>query len=245
MAKKNTTRKNKEKARPGFVPRWLRRAAFLVAAIIAVPIFLVPVYAIVPPVSTLMLKDLVTLNGYSRNWVSLDDVSDRAVHSIMMSEDARHCAHNGVDWIEMKKAFDSIREGGRGRGASTITMQTVKNLFLWNSRSFVRKGLELPLALYADLVWSKRRTLEIYLNIAEWDKHVYGIDAAARHYFNIPASKLNRVQSARLAVTLPNPQARNPARPTSGLRRLSRTIVKRTDAAGAFVGCLKKDRKTT
>lgn len=219
--------------------RLFRRIIVVCALIIALPLVLIPVYAVVPPISMLMIKDLTTLKGYDRNWVSYDDISLRAVYSVMMSEDARHCMHNGVDWIEMKKAWNAIRDGGRGRGASTITMQTVKNLFLWNSRSYIRKGLELPLALYADFFWTKRRTMEIYLNIAEWDKGVYGIDAAARHYFNVPASKLNRRQSALLAVTLPSPVKRNPAKPTRGLNRLAEKIIARARAAGPNVGCLK------
>lgn len=219
--------------------RLLRRIVQIVAIIIALPFILVPVYAVIPPVSMLMIKDLVTFKGYDRNWVSYDEISTRAVHSVLVSEDARHCEHNGVDWIEMKKAWKSIQKGGRGRGASTITMQTVKNLFLWNSRSFIRKGLELPLALYADLIWTKRRTIEIYLNIAEWDEGVYGINAAARHYFNVPASKLNRRQSALLAVSLPSPVKRNPAKPTRGLNRLANKIVARARAAGPYSKCLK------
>ena len=219
--------------------RLLRSFFLLCILIVALPLVLVPLYTVVPPISTLMLKDLATFKGYERNWVSYDDISSRGVYSVMVSEDARHCVHNGVDWIEMRKAWNSIKAGGRGRGASTITMQTVKNLFLWNSRSFIRKAVELPLALYADLIWSKRRTLEIYLNIAEWDEGVYGIDAAARHYFNVPASKLTRRQSALLAVSLPSPIKRNPAKPTRGLNRLANKIVARARAAGPYVGCLK------
>lgn len=219
--------------------RLKRRVFRVIVVIIALPVILVPLYAFVPPISTLMIKDLVTLRGYERNWVSLDEISTRAVYSVMVSEDSRHCAHNGVDWVEMRKAWNSIQKGGRGRGASTITMQTVKNLFLWNSRSFIRKAIELPLALYADLIWTKRRTLEIYLNIAEWDKGVYGIDAAARHYFKVPASKLTRRQSALLAVSLPSPVKRNPARPTRGLNRLANKIVSRARASGPYIQCLK------
>lgn len=234
-------RKSKSKSGEGrsVLRRWLKRLAFLCLAIILLPFVLIAVYAVVPPVSTLMIKDVVTGRGYKRNWTPLDKIATVAAYSVLVSEDARHCAHNGVDWIEMKNAWDSILKGGRGRGASTITMQTVKNLFLWNSRSFVRKGLELPLALFADLVWSKRRTLEIYLNIAEWDKGVYGIDAAARHYYKVPAASLNRTRSALLAVTLPNPVKRNPKRPSRGLNRLARKIIARTRAAGPYVGCLK------
>jgi len=210
-----------------------------VAIVIMLPLVLIPLYSASPPISMLMVKDLFMLKGYDRRWVSYETIAPVAVYSVMMSEDARHCEHEGVDWIEMEKAWASIRAGGKGRGASTITMQTVKNLFLWNSRSFLRKAIEIPLALYADLVWSKRRTLEIYLNIAEWGDGVYGIEAAARHYFNAPAAELNRQQAALLAVTLPNPIARNPARPTRGLNRLAQTIVARTRAAEPYVECLK------
>lgn len=205
---------------------------------VALPFILIPLYSFIPPISTLMVKDLVMLKGYQRNWVDYDEISRRAIHSVMMSEDARHCVHGGVDWVEMQKAWNSITKGGRGRGASTITMQTVKNLFLWNSRSYVRKVIELPLALYADFWWSKRRTIEIYLNIAEWDGGVYGIDAAARHYFKIPAAQLNRTQSALLAVALPSPIKRNPAKPSQRVKRLSNVIVKRTNGAGPYIGCL-------
>ncbi|MEP2942565.1 MAG: monofunctional biosynthetic peptidoglycan transglycosylase [Hyphomicrobiales bacterium] len=230
---------DQEKKAPSSWRRFLKRIIMVCFLIIALPFILVPLYIFVPPVSMLMIKDLVTLKGYERNWVSYDEISTRAVYSIMVSEDARHCVHNGVDWIEMKKAWSSIQKGGRGRGASTITMQTVKNLFLWNSRSFIRKGLELPIALYADLFWSKRRTIEIYLNIAEWDEGVYGIDAAAQHYFNVPASKLTRRQAALLAVTLPSPIKRNPAKPTRSLNRLAKKIIARARAASPYVGCLK------
>lgn len=220
--------------------RSLFRLLLIIGAIaVMLPLVLIPLYSAAPPISMLMVKDLITLKGYDRRWISYEEIAPVAIYSVMMSEDARHCEHGGVDWIEMEKAWASIRAGGKGRGASTITMQTVKNLFLWNSRSFLRKAIEVPLALYADLIWSKRRTLEIYLNIAEWDDGIYGIEAAAHHYFKVPAAKLNRQQAALLAVALPNPIARNPARPTRGLNRLAQTIVTRTRAAGPYVECLK------
>lgn len=210
----------------------------IVIVIVLLPLILVPLYSVVPPVSTLMLRDLVTLKGYDRQWVALDGVARVAIHSVLVSEDARHCAHQGVDWIEFNKAWQSVQDGGRGRGASTIVMQTVKNLFLWNSRSYVRKAIELPLALYADRVWSKERSIEIYLNIAEWGDGIYGIEAAAQHYFKVPAAKLNRRQAALLAVTLPSPLKRNPAKPSRGLDRLASTIVNRAGGAGPYVTCL-------
>ena len=242
MSKQTTKKRTKKKAksvRKPFLRRMLRGLIIFVAIIVALPLVLVPLYTIVPPVSTLMIKDLVTLKGYKRDWVPLENVSTVAVHSVMVSEDARLCVHGGVDWVEMQKAWESIQKGGRGRGASTMTMQVAKNLFLWNSRSFVRKALELPLALYIDLVWSKRRTMEVYLNIAEWGDGIYGIEAASQHHFKRSAKKLNRTQSALLAVSLPNPIKRSAGKPSSGLRRLANKIIARARAAGPYVGCLK------
>lgn len=242
VSKQTVKKRTRKSTTPVRKPFWRRilRGFFLIAVILVpFPLVLVPLYTVVPPVSTLMIKDLVTLKGYKRDWVPLEDISTVAVHSIMVSEDARHCVHGGVDWVEMRKAWSSIQKGGRGRGASTMTMQVAKNLFLWNSRSYVRKALELPLALYIDLIWSKRRTMEVYLNIAEWGDSIYGIEAASQHHFNKPAKKLNRTQSALLAVSLPNPIKRSAGMPSRGLRRLANKIISRARAAGPYVGCLK------
>jgi monofunctional biosynthetic peptidoglycan transglycosylase len=117
-------------------------------------------------------------------------------------------------------------------------MQTSKNLFLWNGRSFVRKAMELPLAVTSDFIWSKRRLLEIYLNIAEWGPGIYGIEAAARHHFKVPASKLSRHQAALLAVSLPNPIDRNAGKPGRGLRRLAAVIERRAQNSGEYIRCV-------
>jgi monofunctional biosynthetic peptidoglycan transglycosylase len=172
--------------------------------------------------------------------VSFDEISPHLVQSVVMGEDGRFCEHGGVDWDALMLVLD--REGGPNRGASTISMQTVKNLFLWNSRSYVRKGLEIPLALYADLVWSKRRMIEIYLNIAEWGPELYGAEAAAQHYFKKPAAKLSRREAALLASALPNPIARNAAKPSRGQQRYARTVERRAAQSGAYVTCLYGDR---
>ncbi|MEM8839717.1 MAG: transglycosylase domain-containing protein [Pseudomonadota bacterium] len=229
-----------------FIGQSVRILAFCIGILIAIPLVLVPLYSVVPAISTLMLYDLATFKGYKRTWVSLDDIAPVGVNSVMVSEDARHCEHNGVDWAVFYRVVEDYLDGGRARGASTITMQTVKNLFLTNHRSVVRKAVEIPIALYADLVWSKRRTMEIYLNIAEWDNQVYGIGAASEHYFGRPASKLNRRQAALLAVSLPNPKQRNPAKPSRTLNRLANTIVERARAANSYNQCVfpKKDAKS-
>jgi len=158
-----------------------------------------------------------------------------------MSEDGKFCSHSGIDWSALNQVIDDAIEGERTRGASTITMQLVKNLFLWPDRSFIRKGLEIPFALMAELILSKRRIMEIYLNIVELDTGVFGVGAASRHYFDRSAEKLGPRFSARLAVTLPNPKARNPANPSRRLRALAATIVKRARASGAYIKCLKAE----
>ncbi|MCJ8510012.1 monofunctional biosynthetic peptidoglycan transglycosylase [Rhizobium lemnae] len=215
-------------------------AAKILGALLLLPYVLVLLYALpfVRPVSTLMLADLALFRGYDRQWVSFEDISPTLVRSVMMSEDGQFCAHGGVDWAQMRGVVQDALEGEATRGASTIPMQTAKNLFLWNGRSFVRKGLELPLAMWADLVWSKRRMMEIYLNVAEWGPGIYGIEAASRHYFKVPAAKLTRRQAGLLAVALPNPITRVASKPGRGMQRLAGVIERRAQGAGGYISCL-------
>jgi monofunctional biosynthetic peptidoglycan transglycosylase len=219
---------------------WIRRIAKGVAALLVLPYILILFYAIgfVRPVSTLMLWDLATFQGYDRRWVEFEDISPALVQSVMVSEDGQFCMHSGVDWVQMNGVIQDALEGESTRGASTIPMQTAKNLFLWNGRSFIRKGLELPLALGADLVWSKKRLMEIYLNIAEWGPGIYGIEAAAQHHFKVSAKKLTRRQAALLAVSLPNPITRIASKPSRGMKRLASVIERRARAAGPYIKCL-------
>jgi monofunctional biosynthetic peptidoglycan transglycosylase len=228
--------------RAGAGRRWAKRALAAVVVLALVPVVLTIVYipSFMHPVSTLMLKDLVTATPYKRVWVPIDAVAPVLAHSVIMSEDGQFCSHHGIDLGELKAVIDDAMDGGPTRGASTITMQTVKNLFLWSRPlASLRKVVELPLAVYFDAVLSKRRIMEIYLNIAEWGPGIYGIEAAAQHHFGVPASKLTRRQAALLAVTLPNPIARNPARPGRGLKHLARIIERRAARAGGYVGCLR------
>jgi monofunctional biosynthetic peptidoglycan transglycosylase len=150
-----------------------------------------------------------------------------------MLASASTTASTGWSW---KKALDD--EDGRFRGASTITMQTVKNLFLWTGRDWVRKAVEAPLALYADAVLPKRRIVEIYLNIAEWDTGIYGAGAAAQHYFGVAAEDLSAAQSARLAAILPSPETRDAAKPGPQTRRIARRIAARAAQSGPYVACV-------
>ncbi len=220
---------------------WLRRAIKVAAFLAVLPIVLTILYLppFVHPISTLMLRDLVTFQGYDRQWVPIEEVAPVLLHSVIMSEDGQFCSHHGVDLAELKVVIDDAISGEQPRGASTITMQTVKNLYLWQ-RPFttLRKVVELPLAIYMDLVMSKRRIMEIYVNIAEWGPNIYGIEAAAQHHFGRSAKDLTRRQAALLTVALPNPITRNPAKPGPGLRRLATIIERRAARAGGYVGCL-------
>ncbi|MEP1207228.1 MAG: monofunctional biosynthetic peptidoglycan transglycosylase [Rhizobiaceae bacterium] len=218
----------------------LKRLVALLVIICLVPVLLSVIYIhpSVHPVSTLMAKNWLLGSTVARRWVPLEDISPFVYQSVVSSEDGQFCAHSGVDWAAVNLVVDDLIEGERPRGASTIPMQTVKNLFLWPDRSYLRKMLEVPLALYTDLIWSKRRMMEIYLNIAEWGPGQYGIEAAARHHFNRSAKKLTRRQAALLAVALPNPAARNPRKPGRGLDRLARLVEKRARQSGAYIKCL-------
>jgi len=221
---------------------WLQRTIKIAVVLALLPIVLTILYLppFVHPISTLMVKDLITFQGYDRRWVPLEDVAPVLAHSVIMSEDGQFCSHRGVDLGELKQVVDDAIAGEPTRGASTITMQTVKNLYLW-PRPFetVRKVVELPIAVYFDLVMPKRRIMEIYLNIAQWGPNIYGIEAAAQHHFGRSAKNLTRRQAALLAVTLPNPITRNPARPGPGLRRLANLIERRAAQSGDYVDCLR------
>ncbi|MFB9949729.1 monofunctional biosynthetic peptidoglycan transglycosylase [Rhizobium puerariae] len=218
----------------------IRRFVLIAVALVLLPYLLILVYALpfTRPVSTMMLSELALFRGYDRRWVSLDDISPHLVRSVMMSEDGQFCSHGGVDWTQMRGVVEDALDGEATRGASTIPMQTAKNLFLWNGRSFIRKGLELPLAIGADFVWSKRRMMEVYLNIAEWGPGIYGAEAAAQHHFKVPASKLSARQAALLAVSLPNPITRVASKPGRGLQRLAGVIERRARNSGDYIKCI-------
>jgi monofunctional biosynthetic peptidoglycan transglycosylase len=221
-------------------PRIIRAVLISALLLLIGPYVLILLYRVdfIRPVSTLMLADLVTFQGYDRRWVEFEDISPNVVRAVMMSEDGQFCAHGGVDWNQLQSVIDDAMAGEATRGASTIPMQTAKNLFLWNGRSFIRKGLELPLAMAADAVWPKQRMMEIYLNVAEWGPGIYGIEAAARYHFKTSAAKLSRQQAALLAVSLPNPINRVASKPGPGLRRLAGVVDRRARASGDYITCL-------
>ncbi|MBN9673293.1 monofunctional biosynthetic peptidoglycan transglycosylase [Roseibium aggregatum] len=232
-------KKNKSSSAAGgflrFVRRWVLRLGL---AIVLLPPVLTIIYSVVPPVSTLMLARYAQFLWVDRQWVPLDEISPNLIKSVIASEDSRYCSNHGVEWGALQNQVEALSEGETPRGASTITMQTAKNLFLWHGRSYVRKVLELPLALMLDAILTKKRILEIYLNIAEWGEGVFGAEAAAQAWFGKPANDLTRVEAARLATALPNPLGRNPAKPGAGHRSLAAKNLARVKGAGAIFGCV-------
>lgn len=227
-------------------PRSLKRMAFRFFLAVGVLIFLVPAllltlyrFEFVNPVSTLMIREAILDDGARREWIDIDDMAPVLYQSVLSSEDGKFCSHSGVDWAALNQVIEDAIDGERTRGASTITMQLVKNLFLWPERSFVRKGLEIPYAMMAEFILPKKRIMEIYLNIAEWDKGIFGVELAAQTYFNRSAAKLGPRYSSLLAVTLPNPKKRNAAKPTRAMDRVARIVERRAKASGAYVHCLK------
>lgn len=220
----------------------LRITMVILAILILIPIALTFLYSStsIKPISTLMAVRLISGKPVERIWVNLEDINAVLVHSVMMSEDAKFCAHNGIDFDALNEVIDNALEGEKTRGASTLSMQTVKNLYLWPERSYFRKILELPLALMTDYVWGKRRMIEIYLNIAEWGDGTFGIEAASQRYFSRSSKNLNARQSALLAVALPNPKWRNAAKASRNLKRLAKNIEKRAYQSGAYIKCIEK-----
>jgi len=186
---------------------------FVAVTLVGFVVFLLVLYRFAnPPGSTLMAFEALTGNDVRHRWAPLSAISPHLLKAVILSEDGRFCQHHGVDWAAISEAIDTAGDDGP-RGASTISMQTVKNLFLWPSRSYVRKAIELPLTYAAELMWSKPRILEIYLNIAEWAPGVYGAEAASRYYFRKSASRLSANEAALLAAVLPDPKGRNASRP--------------------------------
>jgi len=212
-----------------------------ILALVLLPYALTPIYAVVDPVSTAMLWRRVSGARVERHPVPLSRVSPALPLTVIIAEDGRFCSHHGVDLAEIREAIAEADDFDEMRGGSTITQQLAKNLFLWQGRSYVRKTLEFPLALWIDLILPKRRVLEIYLNIAEWGPNgEFGVEAGSRRAFGKSAQDLTRYEGALMAATLPNPTIRNARRPGPGLQRLAGLYVARTTKSPAAAGCLRR-----
>ena len=222
--------------RRGIIGIFWRGAVYGVFALVLVFAGLLALWSVAPPVSMLMVGRTLSGQSYERDYVKLQAVAPVLVASVVTSEDGQFCRNRGVDWGELREVMDN--PDGPSRGASTITMQTAKNLFLWPGRSAIRKGIEIPVALILGKVWSKPHTMEVYLNIAEWGEGTFGIEAAARRYFHKSARQLDAREAALLATALPNPKERNPSDPSLIQRRLAARLASRVQAWGDRLTCL-------
>jgi monofunctional biosynthetic peptidoglycan transglycosylase len=221
--------------------RIVRNLLLIVLLVVLLPYAVAPLYRVGHPVSTLMGWRWLTGAPVSRQWVDLVAMSPSLPRSVVASEDAKFCNHHGIDWDALRDVIDDAEDGEVTRGGSTITQQVAKNLFLWQGRSVLRKVLEFPLALWIDLVLGKRRTMEIYLNIAEWGPNgEFGAEAAARHAFGKSARDLTAREAATLAAVLPNPARRSAQKPGPGVRRLSVIYQSRAAKSAGVSDCLRR-----
>jgi monofunctional biosynthetic peptidoglycan transglycosylase len=226
------SRKRAKRLRRG--PRRLRRlAAIVLASALLGPALPIALLRFVPPPgSALMVQRWLEARAAGRSfrlrydWVPAREIAPSLRTAVVASEDQRFYQHGGFDWKAMQSAAREWREGEKLRGASTISQQVAKNLFLWPGRSFLRKGLEAWLTLWIEWLWPKQRILEVYLNVAELGDGVFGAEAAARHYFGRSAAELAAHESALLAAMLPSPRRSNPAHPSQLLRERQRWILR-------------------
>ena len=220
---------------------WRRvRRAVLIAllAAIAVPVVLAVLYrAVPPPLTPLMVIRLFEGEGIRKQWTPLSRISPHLVKSVIGLEDSRFCIHGGIDWDSVSDAVSEHLHGAPLRGASTISMQTAKNLFLWPEQHFLRKAIEAPMTYMIEAVLGKRRIIEIYLNIVEWGPGIYGAEAAAEAYFKRPASALTPWQAGLLASILPSPRKWSPTDPTDYIQNRARTAMARAQILSGQVTC--------
>jgi monofunctional biosynthetic peptidoglycan transglycosylase len=216
--------------RPGPVRRTLRLVARIAAGATAALGALVLLFAVVPvPLTPYMVAERIRGGSLAHDWIGWDAIPPAMARAAVAAEDANFCLHWGFDMEAIRDAIDE----GRGRGASTISQQVVKNVFLWQGRSWPRKAIEAALTPVVELVWTKRRILHVYLNSVEFGDGVFGVQAAARHHFGVDAADLSAVQAARLAAILPAPKRRDPANPTGFLRERSRAILSGAETIAA------------
>ena len=218
--------------------KWLLLA---IAAFIGVMASVLTVVRFVdPPMSAVMAWHWMSGKAIRQTWVPIERISPHLIRAVVASEDARFCRHGGIDYAALNSAYRKARRLNSlsVHGASTISMQVVKNLFLWQDRSLIRKGLELAITPLMEAVWPKRRILELYLNIAEWGPGVFGAEAAAQHHFGRAAGRLSRAQAALLAASLPNPSVRRAGRPGPLTRRTALRVRARAANIDSMLACL-------
>lgn len=192
-----------------------------------------------PPITPLMLLRLPETHRIDRRWLPLGRISPELQEAVIASEDNRFCLHHGIDWGAVSGAIDEFETEGRLRGASTITMQTARNLFLWPGGGFFRKGLEAGLALAIDALWPKRRIIEVYLNVIEWGDGIYGAEAASQAFFHEDARRLSRREAALMAAVLPNPRRWSATPPERYVAERAALIAEHMGRLDGYYGCLR------
>ncbi|WP_299586251.1 monofunctional biosynthetic peptidoglycan transglycosylase [uncultured Tateyamaria sp.] len=225
MAKPRTS-KSRKKAKPTrrFRPmRWLLRWGLRVVSVVfLIAVAVTLLWSVLnPPTTFYMMQESRRLGGVDHEWVDMNEIAPIMARAAVAAEDANFCLHWGLDVVAIRRAIDE----GSNRGASTISQQVVKNVYLWHGRSWVRKVMEAAMTPLVEAIWSKRRILEVYLNVAEFDEGVFGIEAASRHYFGVGPEALSNVQAARLAAILPNPKDRSASNPSSFVRKRASQIL--------------------
>lgn len=218
---------------------WRKRLGLACLALALTPFVLTLIYAVVPPISLPMLGRALLMRDVDRRWKPLEQISPVLAQAVITSEDARFCSHSGVDFGAIADVLQNSGNSGPTRGASTISMQVAKNLYLWPLPTWLRKPVEIPVALWIDLVWPKRRVIEVYLNIAEWGDGVFGAEAAARAHFNKSAQALTLREAALLAAALPNPINRDASDPNRHMRIVASIIATRVNGASSVASCIK------
>jgi len=225
---------------PAALRRLLVSLGIILLTLLVLPYLIVPLYRFIQPVSTPMLWRWATGARVERIAIPLSRVAPSLQLAVIVAEDASFCRNHGIDLGAMREAFEHADGIEEARGASTITQQTAKNLFLWPGRSFVRKALEIPLALWINLVLPKKRILEIYLNVAAWGPNgEFGAEAAARRAFGKPARDLTAREAAELAAILPNPVRRSVRAPSMLVRRLAGLYERRAAAHPRLDACIR------
>ncbi len=203
--------------------RWIIRWIFkwVLRLVVVAVLVVLALRWVNPPLNYYQATEWWRLGSFERDWVAMEDVAPVMARAVVAAEDANYCLHWGVD----VEAVRAVIESGANSGASTITQQVAKNVFLWHGRSFVRKGLEAGFAVAIEAVWGKRRILEVYLNVAELNAGVFGVEAAASHYFGVSAGDLNLAQASQLAAILPDPKGRSASRPSEFVAERARSIA--------------------
>ena len=209
------------------VAKWAARVLGGIAAVYAVLILLFSFLP--PPINIYQMSEAWRLGGIEKDWVSWEEIAPVMARSAVAAEDANFCTHWGFDMAAIRQAI----EEGSNRGASTISQQVVKNVFLWHGRSYARKAMEAVLTPVVELVWSKERVLEVYLNVAEFDEGIFGVQAAAQHHFGVDAKDLSALQAARLAAVLPDPKGRSASQPSDFVRSRTRAIISGAETIAA------------